>query len=140
MNKLIPLIFLFFAVNIYSQKEANFWYFGENTGLDFSTNPPTIKRGSLSTDEGSASISDSNGVLQFYTDGSTVFDRTGAIMDNGTGLLGDSSSAQSAIIVPKPKDPNIYYVFTVGNQQSGNNGNGVMFSTVDMTLSGGLST
>ena len=138
MNKLIPLILLFFAVNIYSQKEANFWYFGENTGLDFSTNPPTIKRGSLSTDEGSASISDSNGVLQFYTDGSIVFDRTGAIMDNGTGLLGDSSSAQSAIIVPKPKDPNIYYVFTVGNQLNGNNGNGVMFSTVDMTLNGGL--
>jgi hypothetical protein len=113
MNKLISLILLFFAVNIYSQKEANFWYFGENTGLDFSTNPPNIKRGSLSTDEGSASISNSDGILQFYTDGSTVFDRTGAIMDNGTGLLGDSSSAQSAIIVPKPLDSNIYYVFTV---------------------------
>ena len=138
MNKLISLILLFFAINIYSQKEANFWYFGENTGLDFSTNPPNIKRGSLSTDEGSASISNSDGILQFYTDGSTVFDRTGAIMDNGTGLLGDSSSAQSAIIVPKPLDSNIYYVFTVGNQQNGGAGNGVMFSIVDMTLNNGL--
>jgi hypothetical protein len=137
MKKLVPLILLFFAFNIYSQKEANFWYFGEESGLDFSTNPPNAIKGSLSTDEGSASISDSNGILQFYTDGSTVYDRTDTVMTNGTELLGDSSSAQSAIIVPKPKDPNIYYVFTVGNQQNGNQGNGVMYSEVDMSLNGG---
>ena len=139
MKKLVALMLLFFTFNIYSQKEANFWYFGEESGLDFSTNPPNAIKGSLSTDEGSASISDSNGVLQFYTDGSTVYDRTGAIMNNGVGLLGDSSSAQSAIIVPKPKDPNIYYVFTVGNQTgSGTSGNGVMYSIVDMSLNVGF--
>jgi gliding motility-associated-like protein len=138
MKKLVLLILLFFIFNISAQKEANFWYFGENAGIDFSTNPPNIITGSLSTDEGSASISNADGILQLYTDGSAVFDRTGAIMDNGTGLLGNSSSAQSAIIVPKPKDANIYYVFTVGNQQFGGAGNGVMFSIVDMTLNNGL--
>jgi hypothetical protein len=137
MKKVIPILLLFFAFNIYAQKEANFWYFGENAGLDFSTNPPTDIVGSLSTDEGSASISNSNGNLQFYTDGSTIFDKTGSIMLNGEELLGDSSSAQSAIIVPKPKNPNIYYVFTVGNQRSGTSGNGVMYSIVNMSLNGG---
>ncbi|TXD61817.1 T9SS type B sorting domain-containing protein [Polaribacter sp. IC066] len=138
MKKLVPVLIIFFALNGFSQKEANFWYFGENAGLDFTSNPPDILNSSLSTDEGSASISNSEGILQFYTDGSTVFNSTGAIMDNGTGLLGDSSSAQSAIIVPKPLNSNIYYVFTVGRQQNRNLGNGVAYSTVDMTLNSGL--
>lgn len=138
MKKLSPVFILFFALNLFSQKEADFWFFGEGAGLNFNTNPPSIEDGSLSTDEGSASISNSNGVLQFYTDGSTIYNNTGAIMDNGTGLLGDSSSSQSAIIVPKPLDPNIYFVFTVGNQQNGGGGNGVAYSIIDMSLNGGL--
>ncbi len=133
------LLFLTFicSLSLFSQKEANFWFFGENAGLDFNSNPPTDIAGSLSTDEGSASISDSNGVLQFYSDGSTVFSRDGSIMPNGTGLLGNSSSAQSAIIVPKPLDANIYYLFTVGNQVE-RGGNGVHFSEIDMRLNAGL--
>ena len=138
MKKLFPFLLLFFALNIFSQKEANYWFFGEGAGLNFSTNPPDILSGSLSTDEGSASISDKDGVLQFYTDGSIVYNRTGAVIANGTDLLGDSSSAQSAIIVPKPLDTTIYYIFTVGNQQNGNSGNGVTFATVDMSLNGGI--
>jgi gliding motility-associated-like protein len=138
MKKLLSFLLLIFALNVFSQKEANFWYFGENAGLDFSVNPPNIINGSLSTDEGSASISDKDGILQFYTDGTIVYNRTGQVMDNGLGLLGDSSSAQSAIIVPKPLDPNIYYIFTVGNQRNGNDGNGVAYSIVDMSLNNGL--
>ena len=136
MKKLLPVFILLFTLSIFSQKEADFWYFGEGVGLDFNTNPPSILDGSLSTDEGSASISNSSGILQFYTDGSTVYNNTGAIMDNGTGLLGDSSSSQSAIIVPKPLDENIYFVFTVGNQQNGTGGNGVAYSIIDMSLNG----
>lgn len=137
MKKFSPFLFLIFTINLLSQEEANFWYFGENVGLNFNTNPPTALTGSLSTDEGSASISDNNGFLQFYSDGSTVYSRNGAIMPNGTDLLGDSSSAQSAIIVPKPEDTNIYYLFTVGNQRRVG-GNGVHYSEIDMRLNGGL--
>ena len=46
------------------------------------------------------------------------------------------SAALSAIIVPKPQDPNIYYIFTVDGH-TGNNG-GLHYSEVDMTLDGGL--
>ncbi|WP_026775181.1 T9SS type B sorting domain-containing protein [Polaribacter sp. Hel_I_88] len=139
MKKLLPFLFLFFAFNLFSQKEANFWYFGERGGLDFTTNPPNPISGALNTDEGSASISNANGELQFYTDGSVVYNRNDEVMTNGTGLLGDSSSAQSAIIVPKPLSDTIYYIFTVGNQLANDNqGNGVAFSEVDMSLSNGL--
>jgi len=138
MKKLHLLLLLFFALKSFSQKEANIWYFGENAGLDFNTSPPNILNGALSTDEGSASISNSDGILQFYTDGSIAYDRSGNPMSNGLNLLGDSSSAQSAIIVPKPKDPNIYFLFTVGNQRTlASSGNGVRYSIVDMSLNGG---
>ena len=138
MTKIFSALILFFTLNAFAQKEANFWFFGENAGLDFTTNPPTDITGSLSTDEGSASISDANGILQFYTDGTTVFSRNGSVMSNGRNLLGDSSSAQSAIIVPKPLSTSIYYIFTVGNEMIGNGGNGVAYSEVDMSLNGGL--
>ncbi|WP_298778022.1 T9SS type B sorting domain-containing protein [uncultured Polaribacter sp.] len=138
MKKKVLFFILFISINTFAQKEANYWFFGESAGLNFSTNPPTQITGSLFTDEGSASISDADGVLQFYTDGQSVFNRNGTSMTNGTNLLGDSSSTQSAIIVPKPKDSNIYYVFTVGNQQNGNQGNGVHYSEIDMSLQGGL--
>ena len=61
-------------------------------------------------------------------------------MLNGTGLIGDSSSTQSAIIVPKPDDPNIYYIFTVDNQKNVNDNTnfGLNYSEVDMTLDGGF--
>ena len=139
MKKLFLVLIIFFTLNIFSQKEANFWYFGENAGLNFSSNPPNSLNGGLSTDEGSASISNANGELQFYTDGSIVYDRNDGVIMSGTGLLGNSSSAQSAIIVPKPLDNNIYYIFTVGNQQTlDTDGNGVAFSIVDMRLNNGL--
>ena len=137
MKKLISFLLLFFALNSFSQKEANFWYFGRNAALDFTSgNPVALNDGALNTNEGSATISNKLGELLFYTDGSTVFNKNHEIMSNGGGLLGDQSSSQSAIIVPKPENNDIYYIFTVTNR--GGFGNGVKFSEVDITLDGGL--
>ena len=139
MKKLLPFLIILFALNTFSQKEANFWFFGESAGLDFSTNPPTVISGALTTDEGSASISDADGNLLFYTDGTTVYKRNGQPMINGNNLFGNSSSSQSAIIVPKPLSTNIYYIFTVGNQTGGGvGGNGVFYSEVNMDLDNGF--
>ena len=137
MKSILSFLLLFITLNVFSQKEANFWYFGENAGLDFTNSPPTAIRGSFSTDEGSATISNSEGELQFYTDGQIIYNKSGTVMANGLGLLGNSSSSQSAIIVPKPLDENIYYVFTVTD---GNNNDGVNYSTIDISLNGGLGT
>jgi hypothetical protein len=91
------------ALQVLAQNESQKWYFGSNAGLDFSTNPPTpLTNGMLNTIEGCATICDALGNLLFYTDGSTVYDQTHAVMANGTGLSGNSSSTQSAIIVKKP--------------------------------------
>ncbi len=125
---------------VFPQGEAANWYFGFGAGIRFNQASGTIDvldDGQLFTNEGCASISDSDGNLLFYTDGSTIYNRNHTILPNGTGLYGDASSTQSGIIVQKPNDINIYYVFTVDNNLV--NGNfGLNYSVVDMTLDGGL--
>ena len=131
----IILLVLFFST-INAQKEASYWFFGRNAGLDFNSgNPIADTNGSLSTIEGCASISNIAGNLLFYTDGINVWNRDHAIMPTGRPLAGHPSSTQSAIIVPKPGDSDVYYIFTVdwiGGQK------GLNYFTVDMNLDEGL--
>jgi gliding motility-associated-like protein len=121
----------------HAQKEGNIWYFGEHAGLDFNSGTAVpLNDGKLNTLEGCATISDENGDLLFYTNGSVVFNKNHTTMPNATALLGHWSSTQSAIIVKKPESNKIYYIFTVDGA-TGNKG-GLNYSVVDMTLDGGL--
>lgn len=91
----------------------NQWYFGEMAGLDFNTNPPTaLTDGIIFSEEGCATVSDENGQLLFYTNGSTVWNKEHEIMVNGTLIGGDSTAAQSAMILPLPDDNTMFYIFT----------------------------
>lgn len=120
MKRSICLIFLLLAINSFAQKEANNWVFGIYAGIHFEDDGSTtlLPNIALQTNEGSSSISDVYGNLLFYTDGRTVWDRNNLVMPNGdyangTGLLGDPSSTQSAIIIPDRDNPNLYYIFTI---------------------------
>lgn len=125
-----------FSLSVFAQGETNIWYFGALAGVDFNSGTPVaLTNSALSTSEGSASISDKNGNLLFYTDGIRVWNRNHVQMPNGFGLLGDPSSAQSGIIVPKPGSSTSFYIFTVAAQ--GNPG-GFCYSEVDLTLAAGL--
>ena len=136
MKKTIIFFLLLYTTLVFTQKEANIWYFGRNAGIDFNSGSPVaLTNGKLNTFEGSSSIADKNGALLFYSDGATVWDKNHAIMPNGNGLLGNSSSSQSALIVPNPTISNIFYLFTVDAQE--NNLNGVNYSIIDMTLNNG---
>tara|TARA_R110002020_G_scaffold154714_2_gene334949 strand:- start:107736 stop:110453 length:2718 start_codon:yes stop_codon:yes gene_type:complete len=116
------------------QGAANNWYFGQKAGLNFTTSPPTaVQNGNLSTVEGCATISDERGQLLFYTDGKTVYNQNHEVMENGSGLFGNASSTQSAIIIPKPGDPNIFYVFTMDSLFDTENYHGLNYSIVDFT-------
>ncbi|GGG57358.1 T9SS type B sorting domain-containing protein [Bizionia arctica] len=141
--KILPFyIILFGFFTVYSQEEASNWYFGNNAGIQFNTLSGAVTAktdGQLNTKEGCASISDEEGNLLFYTDGVTVYNKLHHVMNNGENLYGDDSSTQSAIIVPKPEDSNIYYIFTVDSASNGTN-QGLNYSTVDISLDGGLGT
>jgi len=141
MRKIIYYIFFIsfitFNFQLYSQKEANNWYFGSNCGMTFNTSdnsPKALTNGQLNSDEGCAAISDWNGNLLFYTDGVTIWNRYHIIMPNGEKLYGNTSSTQSAVIIPKPHSTTIFYVFTVDRQA---NPYGLRYSTVDMKLNNG---
>ncbi|MFM9944638.1 MAG: gliding motility-associated C-terminal domain-containing protein [Bacteroidia bacterium] len=129
------LVFSFLSFYSLSQKEANNWYFGNKAGITFNTaKVSTLTNGKLSTSEGCATISDKNGDLLFYTDGISVWDNTHSITPNGKGLLGNSSSTQSAIIVPRPANPNQFYIFTVDDVAGSD---GLEYSLFDLTLNSG---
>lgn len=101
--------------NSYAQNEANIWWFGNKAGLDFNTNPPTVLNTTIPifTYEGSATISDPvTGQLIFATDGITVWYPNGTVVPGGSGLRGNFSSAQSALIVPNPSNTNQWFIFT----------------------------
>ena len=113
MKKIILIIFTFFAFESIAQHESDFWYFGNYAGLDFSSGKPEpLTDGQLKNYEGCAVASDSSGNLLFYTNGVTVWNREHQIMENGTDLMGDTSSTQSAIIIPQPENDSLFYIFT----------------------------
>lgn len=143
MKKSGALVFLFgllLPILVWGQGETANWYFGEQAGLKFN-NDGTVEAltdGRLNTFEGCATISNAFGDLLFYTDGILVYDRNHNIMENGTGLFGDPSSTQSAIIVPKPEDPDIYFIFTVDTSVAENDPDrGLNYSTVDISRNEG---
>ena len=126
-----------FSLGAFAQNEGNIWYFGNGAGIDFSSGlPVALTNGALHTMEGCASICDQQGQILFYTDGDTIWNRNHQAMPNGTGLLGHTSSTQSALIVQSPGSSTEYYVFTA--DEGSLNQAGVNYSIVDMTLDNGM--
>lgn len=151
MKKILFIITLGITNLLFSQNLQNAnWCFGTHAGINFNTTPQTPFWSAMPAHQnevwhegaGQASVSDKNGVLQFYTDGLTVWDKNHQVLTNGAGLFGYSEipGLQRVVIIPKPKKTNIYYVFTLGTiytsqiaiQPPLGNG-GIHYSIVDMT-------
>ncbi len=133
---LVAVILLQNAFLFSQKKRADNWFFGNNAGVSFATGTPTaISGNAMSTPEGCSTISDTSGIILFYTDGNNVWNKNNVLMPNGTGLLGGNSCTQAALIVPFPGIYNKYYIFT--NDEIGGV-NGLRYSEVDMNLAGGL--
>jgi hypothetical protein len=116
-------------------KRTMHWYFGNKAGLDFSNGHPVADpSGQLSTvSSGNATISDTNGNLLFYTEGRTVWNRYHNKMPNGTGLGTTTTAHDAVVIIPKPGDNNIYYIFSVDGWENGTK-SAMCYSMVDMSL------
>jgi gliding motility-associated-like protein len=154
---LLPVLFSHTA---FAQNQANIWYFGDRAGLDFSSGSPVVlTNGALQTFEGCASYSDDEGNLLFYSNGGgrdpmqsgqitgKIWNRDHEVMyDMGNTEGGGFSSAQSAIIIPKPGTDNQYYLFTMeevefdfgGSVPGQPLGRGLSYFEIDMSLNGGL--
>ena len=149
-HSILALMLLLLSQGVYAQsKEGNNWLFGAGGGMTWNqtqtiinggktlTGLPTPLTGSamLAQQEGVYSMSDVNGNLLFYSDGMTIWNKDHQVMQNGTGMYGDVSSAQSGIVIPYPEQPDKYIVISIGL----NNGwDRLAYSIVDMSLNGGL--
>ena len=131
------LLLILSASNLNAQQNQNSkWFFGNNVGLDFMSNPPAFIFGSsINSFEGCSSISDNSGNLLFYSDGQTIWNQNHNVMANGTGLAGVGTAAQSCLIVQKPGSNSIYYVFTLAGIPSGGN---FCYTIVDLSLAAGM--
>lgn len=115
------------------------WQFGDNAALDFSSGSPVVQNGIPGyTLEGMSSIADQNGNMQFCTNGMRLYNRNYQVMPHGDSLPGHWSSAQSALIIPRPASHSRYFVFFTDEQGYENPPNdGFHFTEVDMTLDSG---
>ncbi len=150
MKKAFTLVFFVlasFSLQAQYNTPQNYnWAFGTRAGVSFSTGSPVNTSSNLDQYEGSASVSNpTTGALQFYTDGTNIWNSTGAIMSgSAAGLTPYStwSTTQAALIVPVLTNSNQYYVFAIEEAEDYLTGDaGAMrmyYCIVDMTLAGGL--
>jgi len=111
------------------------WFFGNNTGIDFSSGSPVAIYGSgMVNYRGSAVVSDREGNLLFYTSGNFVWNKHHEPMLNGD--LSDSNNYgwRPAIIVPKPCSDH-YYIVTTTDANIINKK--LHYTEVDPSLDGG---
>ncbi|QMW05443.1 T9SS type A sorting domain-containing protein [Spirosoma foliorum] len=130
--------FSYIPFHTQAQKEATNWFFGEKAGLIFSSGTPVaVNNDYWYTYNACATQSDpKTGELMFYTNSEQVWDKTGQIMLDGTGLNGNSTITQACLIIPNPGDEHQYYILTLANLSLYNTyDNTLSYSLVDMRLS-----
>jgi hypothetical protein len=117
----------------------NIWYFGDGAGLDFNPDPndpeaptprPIATAHPQNIPAGTTTISDQTGQVLFFTDGQSVWDLNGDLMENGDNIGGENGSSQGALAVPVPQEETLFYLFTT--QVSATGTNEVRFSLVDI--------
>lgn len=134
------LLLLLTSTRLAAQHEYDVWYFGFGHKLTFNGGTVALTtEGPMAALQGCATICDpATGAPLFSTNGAFVWDRNNTIMPGGSGLNGQASSIQAALIVPAPGSTRLYYIFTTDESESPAPPNGYYYSVVDMGLRGGL--
>ena len=123
------------AINVneygFQLQVQNQWYFGDMAGVDFNQQPPVaLTDGAMIAPEGCTAVSDRNGNILFYSDGETVFGRTGEFL--GEFIGGDQTATQSVLAVPFPQDETNYYIFTTREVFNGDGEYILSYSILDI--------
>lgn len=135
------LLLLAGAFPIKGQDNASLnWYFGSSDrGIRFNRGTHTVTEAdnpaaTFNSAGGAVASNPINGNLLFFTDGSVIYDASGAPMPNGSGLSGNPDGNQPAVVASVPGQTNQYFVFT--NTADYNTGGDIFLTTVDMSLPG----
>ncbi len=115
--------------------EASNWRFGKGAGLVFTEegveavniNTPSVIR------NGTASISNTQGNLIFYSDGIHLWTGSNHLLQGTNDLQGNSEATQSALFVPQPGNPEKIYLFTLDMYIPPVFTDGVRYSIIERT-------
>jgi len=132
MRQYTFILLLLFSVNLYAQKEDYSWIVGiKAVKMDFTSNgfayDTTFHQASGTYFFGTSfTENDSDGNLLFYSNGASIYDSHGNLMENGGGLNPSSyltglinsgignGFLQGAMAVRKPSSDSLYYLFHFG--------------------------
>lgn len=131
------LLLLLYSFFTFSQKEANNWIFGSVNHLDFNSNPVdvnTISSINFFPGRNSVSLSDENGNLLFYSDGTSIFNKAHLVMPNGA-IQSNSAASHPLFVIPKPGSDHGYYMII---NTPGFSSPSLVWIEIDMNLDGGL--
>lgn len=135
----LSLILLTSYLPVFGQRENSNWYFGINAAMNFPAagGPVAVIGSAMNTYEATATVSDGNGQLLFYTNSENIWNRNNQIMVNGANVGGHQSASQGTIAVQNLANAQQYYVFVVDGAENQLVG-GLKYNLVDMTRQGGL--
>jgi hypothetical protein len=139
-SQIFTIILLLLHTNSQAQFQADNWILGEWVGLNFNTGIPVqwypVNYSPNGGGFGNGTVmSDSSGNILFYSQGRTIWNRQGNVMQNGDNILAGFKWEQSCVAFPKPESTNEYYLFSVSDWV---NPKGLYYSVIDMSLNNGL--
>ncbi|HTN17794.1 MAG TPA: gliding motility-associated C-terminal domain-containing protein [Chitinophagaceae bacterium] len=103
--------------------------------MNFNGGGPSLYYDSCYSIEGTAALCDSMGQLLFYCDGTNAFDKTHAVMPNGAGIEGHSSTTQGVAIASVLGSDSLFYLFSLKTFLHAGK---LSYSIVDLSLNSGL--
>jgi len=119
---------------VQANKHYNNWTFGIGAWIyfeDSNSNPYFVEECAISQPEGSATYSDKDGNLLFYSDGMTVWNKNHIPITNGRDLIGSPSSFQACYIFPVTGQSKKLYIITIGSTERANEN--IYSSIIDYT-------
>lgn len=142
LKKCFLLIFILNFYSLNAQFNDNYWAFGQNCGLNFSTNPPQTFISNTAAFEISTSISSQNGGLLAYlslnppinSSFGVIRNAENEIILNGDSIITNSTLASSAFFLPHPSNSKQFYLVHVGLDSSTTS---LYYSFLDMSLNNG---
>lgn len=139
--RLLLFLILTCSFSALSQNIGKIWYFGQYAGMNFNTMPPTPLIGSMISNKGCATLTNSvDNTIIAYTDGKTLYNKNHQITPNGSNLKGDGQASNSSYFLPYPNKPNTAILFTVDawGVYLGTSTQGLYYSIVKVDSSTGL--
>lgn len=120
-------------------KEAGLWYFGVYAGINFNEGdafPETAQPDIFQAPISPGIICDTAGNIIFMTTGKQVFNKNFEKIADG--LFGHFSCTQPAIIIPKPGNPERYYIFTSDSYRDIDGDKGLNYSEMYVNVYNGV--